>query len=248
MQQDTYVKIRTTARQLALVMIGLTFTAHTLAATAPLRSAADQQRDITSKPFAVLEFAGVEPGWQVMDMFAGNGYYSELLAQAVGPQGKVYLHNNQAYMAFASKLNERVKNNRLPNVEIYVREVEDINLPSDSLDLVLLVKTYHDVYFSQSGWTVTADPLFKTIHRILKPGGQLLIIDHHGAAGSGNSRVQDLHRIEAEFAKEDIGSRGFTFIGESNVLSNQADPLNTSVFDPEISGKTSRFVFKFLKQ
>lgn len=248
MQQNTYAKFRSSAQQLALVMIGLTITAHSLAADAPLRSAADIQRDITSKPFTVLEFAGVKPGWQVMDMFAGNGYYSELLAQAVGPQGKVYLHNNQAYMAFASKLNERVKNQRLPNVEIYVREVEDINLPSDSLDLVLLVKTYHDVYFSQSGWTVTAEPLFKTIHRVLKPGGQLLIIDHHGAAGSGNSRAQDLHRIEAEFAKKDISSRGFTWVEESTALHNSTDPLNISVFDPAISGQTSRFVFKFLKQ
>jgi len=230
-------------------MIGLIMAAHTLAAAnAPLRSAADIQRDASSKPFAVLEFAGVKPGWQVMDMFAGNGYYSEVLSQAVGPQGKVYLHNNQAYMAFASKLNERVKSNRLPNVEVYVREVEDINLPSDSLDLVLLVKTYHDVYFTQSGWTVTADPLFRTIHRILKPGGQLLIIDHHGAPGSGNVRAQDLHRIEAQFAKNDISSRGFTWVEESTILSNSADPLNVSVFDPEITGKTSRFVFRFLKQ
>ncbi len=248
MTQNTHVKTRRFAKQLASIIFGLMITAHTAAATAPPRSADDTQRDITSKPFDVLAFAGVAPGWKVMDMFAGNGYYSELLSQAVGSEGKVYLHNNQAYMAFASKLNERVKNERLPNVEVYVREIEDINLASGSLDLVLLVKTYHDVYFTQSGWTVTADPLFRTIHRILKPGGQLLIIDHHGAPGSGNSRAQDLHRIEAQFAKKDISSRGFTWVEESTILSNNSDPLNVSVFDPEITGKTSRFVFKFLKQ
>jgi predicted methyltransferase len=247
MQQNTRLNTGRIAQGLAAIMFCL-LTAHIPAADAPLRSAADIQRDINSKPFAVLEFADIKPGWQVMDMFAGNGYYAELLAQAVGPEGKVYLHNNQAYMAFASKLNERLKNNRLPNVEVYVREVEDINLPSEHLDLVLLVKTYHDVYFTQSGWTVTADPLFKTIYRVLKPGGQLLIIDHHGAPGSGNSRAQDLHRIEAQFAKKDISSRGFTWVDESTILSNSSDPLNISVFDPEVTGKTSRFVFKFLKQ
>lgn len=248
MQQNTQVKTRKFAHQFALTLFSLMMTAYTAATTTPQRSADDIQRDSHSKPYDILAFAGVEPGWQVMDMFAGNGYYSELLSQAVGSEGKVYLHNNQAYMAFASKLNERVKDNRLPNVEVYVREVEDINLPSNSLDLVLLVKTYHDVYFTQSGWTVTADPLFKTIHRILKPGGQLLVIDHHGAPGSGNSRAQDLHRIEAQFAKNDISSRGFKWVEESTILSNSTDPLNISVFDPEITGKTSRFVFKFLKQ
>ncbi len=234
-------------QQLSLFILTLLISMQLSAATPPARSDDDAKRDLTSKPFDVLEFIDVQPGWQVIDLFAGNGYYAELLAHAVGPEGKVYLHNNQAYMAVAKKLNDRVKDQRLPNVEIYVREVEDINLKSDSLDLVLMVMAYHDVYFEQSGWTVTADPLFKTIKRILKPGGQLLIIDHHGAPGSGNSRVQDLHRIEATFAKTDISSRGFSFEAESSILLNEQDQLNLSVFDPEVSGRTSRFIYKFRK-
>lgn len=216
-------------------------------ANAGERSAADQLRDKLSKPDQVLAFAGVQPGWQVMDLFAGNGYYSEVLAAAVGKTGRVYLHNNQAYMQFASKLNERVKDNRLPNVEVYVREIEDINLPSASLDMVIMVMTYHDVYFTQNGWTVTATPLFNTVHRILKPEGILLIIDHHALPGSGNTRAQDLHRIEADFAQEDISGRGFAFVASTDVLENDVDDLQQSVFDPMIRGNTSRFVFKFKK-
>lgn len=211
------------------------------------RSEADAQRDITSKPFAVLEFMGVQPGWTVVDLFAGNGYYSEVLADAVGDAGKVYLHNNQAYMGFADKLSDRVKDDRLPNVEVYVREIEDVDLPSDSIDMVLLVMTYHDVYFKQSGWTVTADPLFETVHRILKPGGVLAIIDHHAAPGSGNAPAQNLHRIDAEFAKRDISGRGFDFVASTDILENPDDDLSLSVFDPAVRGKTSRFVYRFNK-
>ena len=65
------------------------------------RSKADLQRDQTSKPFQILEFMGLRPGATVIDLFAGNGYYSEVLSTVVGEQGKVYLHNNQAYLAFA---------------------------------------------------------------------------------------------------------------------------------------------------
>ena len=224
----------------------VTFTGFAAQAT-PERSEADAVRDETSKPFEVLAFMGVQPGWQVIDMFAGNGYYSEVLSHAVGTTGKVYLHNNQAYMGFANKLSERVADNRLANVEVYVREVEDINLPSASLDMAILVMTYHDVYFTQQGWTVTADPLFRTIKRILKPGGVLAIIDHHAAPGTGNTSAQNLHRIDAEFARTDIARHGFELVAESDLLNNPDDKLDVSVFDPEVRGKTSRFVYKFVK-
>lgn len=235
-------------QQLNLFFLALLISMQLSAAVPLERSDEDAKRDLTSKPFDVLKFIDIQPGWQVIDLFAGNGYYTELLAHAVGSEGKVYLHNNQAYMAVARKLNDRVKDQRLPNVEVYVREVEDINIKSDSLDLVMMVMAYHDVYFEQSGWTVTADPLFKTIKRILKPGGQLLIIDHDGNPGTGNSRVQDLHRIEATFAKTDISNRGFSFEEESTVLLNEQDQLNVSVFDPQVSGRSSRFIYKFRKR
>ena len=217
------------------------------AAELPQRSAEDAQRDLTSKPLEVLDFFGVQPGWHVIDMFAGNGYYTEVLSHVVGPTGKVYAHNNQAYQGFAKQLPERVANDRLPNVEIYVREVEDILIPSDSLDMAILVMAYHDVYWEQNGWTVRADPLLSTLHRVLKPGGVLAIIDHHGKPGSGYTPVQALHRIEAEFAKQDIASRGFEFVASSDLLENPDDDLSASVFDPEIRGRTSRFVYKFVK-
>ncbi|MEM7099946.1 MAG: methyltransferase domain-containing protein [Pseudomonadota bacterium] len=211
------------------------------------RSDQDLLRDKLSKPQEVMAFVGVEHGWQVMDLFSGNGYYAEILSDNVGTTGKVYLHNNRAYLQFANKLQERVKDNRLPNVEVYTREIEDIMLARESIDLVMMVMTYHDAYFQQNGWTVTPGPLFRTIHRILKPGGLLVVIDHHATSGSGPHRAQDLHRIEAAFAKQDISARGFEFIAASNILENDIDTLTRSVFDPMIRGNTSRFLFKFKK-
>ena len=109
--------------QRGLILLSLFIAAAAVADAHIERSAPDAQRDLTSKPFAVLDFMGVQAGWTVVDMFAGNGYYSEVLSHEVGTDGKVYLHNNKAYMAFADKLSDRVKDGRLPNVEVYVREV-----------------------------------------------------------------------------------------------------------------------------
>ncbi len=211
------------------------------------RSKADLARDQTSKPFQVLEFMGLQPGDTVVDLFAGNGYYSEVLSEVVGEQGKVYLHNNQAYLAFAKDLGPRVADNRLPNVEVYVRELEDFDIRSESVDMVLMVMTYHDVYFEQSGWTVTPATLFPTVKRILKPGGTLAIVDHHATPGTAKAAVQVLHRIDAEFAKTDIAARGFEFTGSSELLENPEDDFQKSVFDPQVRGKTSRFVYRFIK-
>ena len=233
----------------ASCILCMSFTATSLQAGESLpRSAADAKRDISSKPFEVLDFFGVEPGWKVIDLFAGNGYYSEALAHRVGPSGKVYLHNNQAYMNFADNLNDRIAGDRLPNVEVYIREIDNFDLPAGSLDMAILVKSYHDVYFVQDGWNVTAGPLFAAVHRILKPGGVLAIIDHHAEAGSGKAAAQDVHRIDAQFAKADITARGFNFVGASDILQNPDDDLSKSVFDPAVRGQTSRFVFKFVRQ
>lgn len=222
--------------------------AATCVAVAEERSAADAARDVNSKPREVLTFLDVKPGWTVLDLFAGGGYYSEVLAGAVGEKGQVLLHNNQAYMGFVQGLDERLKDNRLPNVERYVSEIEDINLKSDSVDLVMLVMAYHDAYYVNNGWTVTADPLFRTIHRVLKPGGTLAVIDHLAQPGTGKDAAQSLHRIDAAFAKQDIEARGFKLEAESDLLTHDRDDLTKGVFDPEVQGKTSKFLFKFVKQ
>lgn len=55
----------------------------------PGRSEANRKLDAVRFPAQVLEFAGVRRGQVVVDYFAGNGYYTELLARLVGPKGVV---------------------------------------------------------------------------------------------------------------------------------------------------------------
>ena len=57
---------------------------------APDRSDADRQTDARRDPLKLLAFSGVRPGMKVLDMGAGGGYSSELMARAVGTSGVVY--------------------------------------------------------------------------------------------------------------------------------------------------------------
>ncbi|HEY4449573.1 MAG TPA: hypothetical protein VGN03_13285, partial [Steroidobacteraceae bacterium] len=61
------------------------------------RPAVDVQRDETDHPAEVLRLSGIHPPMVVADFLAADGYYSELLSYLVGPKGRVYLLNNDAY-------------------------------------------------------------------------------------------------------------------------------------------------------
>jgi len=212
------------------------------------RPAADLERDKSSQPVKVLEFFGIPEGGVAVDLFAGGGYYSEILARAMEPAGRVYLHNNQAYLNFTGDAVEaRLANGRLPNVIRYDRELDAIDLPDDSVDLVLMVMTYHDLYYKTDDWDLDPDAFFATVHRILKPGGTLAIVDHAALPGSGASAAQDLHRIDPDFARQDIESYGFELLAESDLLMNPDDPRTVSVFDAETRGRTAKFLMKFIE-
>jgi predicted methyltransferase len=56
----------------------------------PDRSAADRTNDLRRKPEEMLVFIGIRPGINALDLSAGGGYTTELLARTIGPSGNVY--------------------------------------------------------------------------------------------------------------------------------------------------------------
>ena len=221
----------------------------TAAVADPDRTADDRARDERDHAVDVLTFFGIAPGMVIADIFAAGGYYSELLGRIVGPTGKVYLYNNAGYAKFGAKaLAARVDSGRLQNVSVIQKEVGQIGIPAGSVDVVLMSMSYHDLYFKDDGWSVDPAALFTEVHAMLKPGGELAIIDHAAKAGTGSSAAQELHRIDEAFARKDIESRGFKFVGSLDVLHNSADDRTKVVFDPAIRGHTDRFIDKFVRE
>ena len=208
----------------------------------------DIKRDKTAKPVQVIEFSGVSKGMVVADVFGGGGYYTELLSQVVGDKGKVYLHNNKAYMKFVAKeLKTRFKDNRLANVVDHRREAEDLDFKDNSLDAVFFVLGYHDMYHKSDDWGFDAKVLIKQLHRALKPGGVMLVIDHAAPEGTGKKHSQKLHRIDEEYVKKELAGFGFTFVKDGKMLRNPNDSRKISPFRPEIRRKTDRFVQLYKK-
>ncbi len=216
------------------------------------RPDADRERDAARKPADVLEFIGVQPGMTVLDLFTGGGYYAEIIAHIVGGEGRVIAQTNEAYMNFGSigeTFNDRFGNDRLPNVETLLAENNELSLDPDSIDVAMLVLSFHDLYLvdDENGWpAIDVDAFLAELRRGLRPGGTVAIIDHTGAAGvapeeSGNT----LHRIDPAAVVATMERAGFTLDGESDILANPDDDLTQMVFADGIRGQTDRFIMTF---
>ena len=221
------------------------------AVTSPSRPTADLERDAGRRPAEVLEFFGIKPGETVLEMFAGGGYYTELLATVVGENGKVVAHMNTPLVNFgAEEYVMRHADNRLPNVDVLMAENNELMLGADQFDAITIVLNYHDLYWSSEdyGWvTIDAPKFLAEIYKGLKPGGTLGIVDHFAAPGSSHDTASTLHRIDVHIVIAELESTGFVLDGESDALRNMDDDHRKGVFDPSIRGKTDRFVLRFKK-
>jgi predicted methyltransferase len=252
------MKIRAAVAVSLWVAIGLALVAasakaadlYDAALTQPVRPAADKQRDALDHPAELLRLAGIAPGMHVADVLAGGGYYSELLSYIVGPSGKVLLINNATYDGWSDGLNARLAANRLPNVEHLTVDLNHMDLPAHSLDAVLLIKVYHDLYWvsSKDEWpAINVDSVLTQLARALKPGGKLLLVDHSAKAGTGASAATPLHRIDEAYAIKDFEAHGFKVVAKSDLLRRADDARDQLTYKGPMVGKTDRFVVIFRK-
>jgi predicted methyltransferase len=217
------------------------------------RSAADLERDKLEHPADILRLCGIKPGMQVADVLAGGGYYSELLSYVVGPKGHVLLLNNAAYDHWSDgDWQKRLDGHRLPNVEHRTVDLEHLDLPDHSLDALILVKVYHDLYWidpkPNAAWPkMDASVVLDQLARVVKPGGILLIEDHSAKPGTGSADASSLHRIDENYTVSDFEKRGFKLVGKSDVLRRPDDQRTLVSYTPPGLGKTDRFVLVFRK-
>ncbi len=204
----------------------------------PLRSEDDRKADENRKPLALLRFAQLQAGMTVLDISAGGGYTTQLMALAVGPRGKVWSQLEQPRPA----LDQRLAEHPQANIEVLLRPLEDpFPAAAPRVDLVTLVLSYHDIAYAP----VNRSRMNRAIFAALKPGGHLLLIDHAAKPGHGLSDVKTLHRIDKRTVRSEIESVGFVFEAEADFLRNPKDRRERAFFD--MTTPTDRFVLRFVK-
>jgi predicted methyltransferase len=205
--------------------------------------------DAGRKPAEVLSFMQLKPGMKALDLLAGSGYYSDIMAHAVGPKGSVIAFSPATYMEGKSKAALETLAARHKNL-VYAGDLAALLAKPASLDFVMLHLNYHDFYFESVAFKVPRtdpDMIVAGLFNATKPGGIVAVVDHVGPAGDTRAIVDKLHRIDPETVKADFARGGFVLESESPLLRMANDDLSTNVFDPAIRGKTDRFAFRFRK-
>jgi predicted methyltransferase len=204
----------------------------------PLRTEQDRRMDASRNPAAFLPFTGVRPGMNVLDVSAGAGYTSQLLALSVGRDGKLWAQREQPGAALTKRLDDHPQANFTP---VY-RPFED-PVPPDlpKLDLITIVNNYHDISYLP----VDRSRMNARLFAALKPGGHLVVVDHSAQPGTGISAGKTLHRIDETVVVSELTQAGFVLEAEGSFLRNAADTRDFSSGDGRMP--TDKFALRFVR-
>ena len=223
----------------------------TAAVAAPGRDEGDTKLDSGRMPAEVLAFMRLETGDTALDIFAGGGYYSEIMGAAVGPMGSVVAVNPPQFVSSdAAKAKWAGISSRHTNVSMEQSQLGDYVPTPNTYDFAMLHLIYHDLYWESEQFKVARmDPatILAKLYAGMKPGGIVAVIDHVGGTGDTREIVEKTHRIDPAVAKADFIKAGFLLDAESDMFADPEDDLSKNVFDPSIRGKTARFVMRFRK-
>ncbi len=209
------------------------------AIASPLRTDADRKEDVRRRPLDFLEFTQVQPGMRVLDVSAGDGYTTQLIALVLGDSGVVWGQTP----ALRPALQERLRLHPQGNMVIVERPFED-PVPADAppFDLITLVYNYHDIAYLP----VDRARMNKRLFDALKPGGHLVLIDHSAEFGSGTRDTKTLHRIDEQLVVSELQQAGFRVEHESDTFRNPDDQRTERIFDMAIP--VDNFALRFVKR
>jgi SAM-dependent methyltransferase len=151
----------------------------------------DKDRDKKLQVQRVMDILGIKEGAHVADIGAGSGWFAVRAAMRVGSTGIVYAVDiNPESIAY---INRRIQRDGIGNVHAILSKEDDPSLSKNSIDSVLLLKTYHEV----------AHPvlLLENLRSSLRSGARIGIIDRNGKG--------DDHGVSREVVIQEAAQAGY---------------------------------------
>jgi len=235
---------------------------------APHRSPANVARDPYRHPFGTLSFFGIREDSVVVEILPGSaGYYMEILAPFLKDEGLFIAASRDAtaapqYLADHQKLLARLKTEPDLYGKVQVTQfnagLHDI-APPGSADFVLTFRNLHN-------WVERneAEGALRAIHKALKPGGVLGVVDHRGRTDQSQEAQMKSGYVRQDYAIALIERAGFKLAGNSEVNANPRDtkdhPAGVWTLPPtyrlkdqdrakyQAIGESDRFTLKFVKR
>jgi ubiquinone/menaquinone biosynthesis C-methylase UbiE len=129
----------------------------------------DPKRDAYQKPHEVIHALNLKSGEVIADIGAGSGYFTFHLARHVGDTGKVYAVDVSPDMIL--HINRRIRELKANNIVTLLADPDDPLLPDRSVNRFFFSDSWHHIE-NQSKY-------LSLMKRMLKPGGEIVMIDFH---------------------------------------------------------------------
>ncbi len=165
-------------------------------------------REIYDRRYDILRASAVSPGMVVADIGAGTGLFTRLFSRQVGAEGKVYAVDISR--PFVVNILRESREQNLMNIEGVVNSPGDAMLDAESIDLAFAVDTYHHFEYPKS--------MLASIHKALRSGGRLIVIDFRKHPGKSSDWVMGHVRANKNKVIEEITSAGFAQIDDKSLL------------------------------
>ena len=208
----------------------------------PDRAEEQTARDPARLPAEVLTLADLNEGDLVVEISAFGQYYSAIIAEAIGPTGRLVMLDMPYLAQFGAAESGNAFAESHDNAEYVMVDYNDIDWP-ENVDAVYNVLYYHDLQPQE----IDTARMNESIYDALRPGGKYLIVDHLAEDGSGWRDAGTIHRIGKETIVEEVQAAGFELIVDSGILAHPEDDRTAMVFSPGVRGGTARAVLVFQK-
>ena len=156
-------------------------------------------REVFDQREKILQALHLRRGQKVADVGAGTGLFTMLIADAVGPKGKVYAVD--IAKEFVALIEKRAKEGGLKNIQTVLCTDRSAELPKGSVELVFTSDTYHHLEYPRS--------VLASIHRALRPGGELFVVDYRREPGKSREWILNHVRAGQEEVAREVEAAGF---------------------------------------
>ena len=275
------MKFRTVSAAILLTVLALPATALDKDTEAALdaaiagehRSEANKARDGFRKPKQTLDFFGIRSDMDVLEVWPGSGWYTQILAPALKDKGKLYAaqyspngrygYQRRYYGQFLAMLGETPDIYRDVVVTQLALPYHLKMAPPGSVDMVLTYRNVHNWFSDMYGSGAYAQAVFQAMYDALKPGGVMGIVDHRWPDPDSEDPLADNGYISKERTIAMAETVGFKVTGESDMLANPKDtrdhPQGVWTLPPSYAlgdedrekyqaiGESDRFVLRFQK-
>ena len=192
------------------------------AIASPLRSPANTPRDRYRHPAETLTFFGVKPTDTVVEIWPGNGWYSEILAPMLRSKGRYIAAGPLPRTGeMLAKLQARDATAfGKAQVVAFPAKTGETGVATGTADKVLTFRNVHNWRF---GGADQAQAAFDAMFRMLKPGGVLGVVEHRLPEGRNAAAEEKSGYMKESSVIAFATKAGFRLAGKSNVNANPKD-------------------------